>query len=271
MADELHFAFARSVEEGYRRVTRTPQALLATGLVGGLDLGLGVLALLVTLEATGSHLLGALAFGIGFIALTLANSELFTENFLVPVAAVVARKATARQVARLWVGTVLANLVGGWIVMALTISAMPRLREAAIELGSFYWELGLGWEAFALAILGGVAITLMTWMERGTSSVGAKLVAAIATAFVLVGTPLNHSIVGSLEMFAALQAGVSFGYADWLGAFALATVGNMVGGLGLVTVLRLVQLQPETLREQRRRPVADVEQATDEEVERPAT
>jgi formate/nitrite transporter FocA (FNT family) len=33
-------------------------------------------------------LLGGLAFAIGVIALTLAQSELFTEDFLVPAAAV---------------------------------------------------------------------------------------------------------------------------------------------------------------------------------------
>ena len=58
------------------------------GVVDGC--GVGVFALLLVEHATDNSLLGALAFGIGFIALTLANSELFTENFLVPVAAVAA-------------------------------------------------------------------------------------------------------------------------------------------------------------------------------------
>ena len=43
-------------------------------------------------------------------------------------------------------------------------------------------------------------------------------------------------------MFGALHAGASFGYADWLGAFLWATLGNVVGGIGLVTVLRLIQV-----------------------------
>ncbi len=49
-----------------------------------------MLALLVVKQATGNDLLAAVAFSIGFIALTLAGSELFTENFLVPVAALAA-------------------------------------------------------------------------------------------------------------------------------------------------------------------------------------
>jgi hypothetical protein len=48
------------------------------------------------------------------------------------------------------------------------------------------------------------------------------------------------AIVASLVCFAALHAGAPFGYADWLGMFALAALGNLIGGLTLVTVLRLL-------------------------------
>jgi hypothetical protein len=54
---------------------------------------------------------------------------------------------------------------------------------------------------------------------------------------------LNHVIVVSLEMFAALQAGAHFGYLDWLGMSAWFGLGNIIGGVGLVTVLRLVQVR----------------------------
>lgn len=255
----LEFPFTRAVEEGRRRVTRSGRVLAATGLVGGVDIGLGVIALLVTLEATGSELLGGLAFSIGFIALTLGRSELFTENFLVPVAALVAGKATARQVVRLWVGTLVANLAGGWLVMALVTSTVPRLEGAAQKLGGHFHELGLGWSSFGLALLGGAAITVMTWMERGTTSSGSKLVAAISTAFLLIAVPLNHSVVISLEMFAALQYGAPFGYADWAGVLGVAVAGNVLGGVGLVTILRLAQVAPETIQDQRNRTVEDVD------------
>ena len=69
--------------------------LIATGLLGGLDIGVGVLALLLVEHLTGNRAaVGGLHSRAGFIALTMARSELFTENFLVPVAAVVAKEAT---------------------------------------------------------------------------------------------------------------------------------------------------------------------------------
>ena len=52
--------------------------------------------MLVVRHETGSQLLGALAFGIGFITLVLAGSELFTENFMIPVAALVTRDVPFR-------------------------------------------------------------------------------------------------------------------------------------------------------------------------------
>lgn len=49
-------------------------------------------------------------------------------------------------------------------------------------------------------------------------------------------------IVVSLEMFAALHAGAPFGYGDWLFRAGWAAIGNMVGGIAFVTILRLVQV-----------------------------
>jgi hypothetical protein len=56
---------------------------------------------------------------------------------------------------------------------------------------------------------------------------------------------------GSLICFAALQVGAPFGYADWLGLFALAALANMIGGLGLVTLLRLLQIPHKVLAERK--------------------
>jgi formate/nitrite transporter FocA (FNT family) len=51
-----------------------------------------------------------------------------------------------------------------------------------------------------------------------------------------------HSILDSLLIFGALHTGdASFGYLDWLRWFSYTVAGNMVGGLGLVTLLRLVR------------------------------
>jgi formate/nitrite transporter FocA (FNT family) len=199
-------------------------------------------------------LLGALAFGIGFMALTLAGSELFTENFLVPVTAVVAKDASPLALVRLWVGTGVFNLVGAWVAMGLVMTALPGLDGAAREVSHHSMDLGIGWRSFASALLAGAALTLMTWMERSTESVPARLVAAWSIAFLVTACPLQHSVVLSVEAFAALHAGASFGYLDWLGTLGWAVLGNVAGGLGLVTVLRLAQVGAGEIRREQARP-----------------
>ena len=245
VSQELQETFDRTVDEGVYRIERSTQSLLATGLVGGLDVAMGVVARLLVKQETGSETAAALAFSIGFIALTLANSELFTENFLVPIAAVAARRGKSPKVLRLWAGTASTNLIGGWVLMAFVISGLPQLRHTAVDVAQHYPQMGIGWTSFATAVLGGTVITLMTWMQHSTDQVGAKLVAAVVAAFLLSAGSLNHVIVVSIEMFAALQAHAPFGYADWAGMAAWAALGNAIGGIGLVTVLRLVQVTGE--------------------------
>lgn len=249
---QLQATFRRAVDDGSQRVRRSWPNLLATGFIGGVDLGIGVLAMLVVESATGSRILGALAFSIGFVALTLGRSELFTENFLVPVTAVVAHRASVVGLLRLWLGTAAMNLAGGWIVASLIMGALPRLHDTAVEAARFYPELGYGWTSFALGMIGGAAITLLTWMEQGSSGEFGKVVAAVSIGFLLAAGPLNHVIVGSLEMFAALQVGAPFGYGTWAATAAWAGLANLVGGLLLVTILRLVQVGGGEISEARR-------------------
>lgn len=247
-------ALRRTIEEGRRRLSRGFVSMFATGMVGGIDVGTGLLALLLVEHLTNSKLLGGLAFGIGFIALTLARSELFTEDFLVPVTTVVARKARLRSMLKHWSVTAAANLAGGWIITALVLAGLPELGGKANELADFYAGLGIGWRGFALALLGGAAITLMTWMQHTTEQIGGKLASAVTTAFLLGAGSLNHAIVVSLIMFSALHTGhASFGYADWLGTAAFAALGNIVGGIGFVTLLRLLQV-PHRVALERRHP-----------------
>ncbi len=238
----LQTAFQKTVEEGRIRLERSWASLIATGLVGGIDISFGVLALLVIVEASGSRLLGALGFSIGFIAVTLAKSELFTENFLVPVTAVFALKSkTFLALLRLWVVTAVMNLISGWFFAWLIVLALPRLRQTAIESSAFFIGLSLS-ESIALGVIAGAAITLMTWMQHSSETEFGKIVAVVSAAFLLAAVPLNHVIVASLEMFVALHAGAPFGYIEWMQVAAIATGANMLGGLLLVTMLRLIQV-----------------------------
>ena len=109
--------------EGQRRLSRGPGGMAATGFVGGVDVMLGVMALTVVSGALAvavpeqiAHVGGSLVFGIGLVLLVVGRSELFTENFLVPLVGVLLGRSGPSDVVRLWATTKVANLVGLLIV-----------------------------------------------------------------------------------------------------------------------------------------------------------
>jgi len=256
---EVEDTLERTVLEGRRRMNRGWAALIATGLVGGIDVATGVMAMLVVEAKTGDKLLAGLAFSVGFIALTLARSELFTEDFLVPVSAVVARQSQLRSLMRLWMVTAAANLVGGWVFTYLVVTGFPEVAKPAVESGQHYIALGIGWRAFSLALLGGAVITLMTWMQHSTESMGVKIIPAVTTGFLLAGLQLNHAIVNSLLIFSGLHTHhAPYGYLDWAQTAGWAALGNMIGGVALVTLLRMLQV-PHKIAQAQRNPAPCVD------------
>jgi formate/nitrite transporter FocA (FNT family) len=119
--------------------------------------------------------------------------------------------------------------------------AFPALHEPAIRLGGHYATAGLTSQNFALAVLAGAAITLLTRMRTGTEDDMAKVVASVAVAFLIAGLGMFHSVLDSLLIFSGIHAGASFGYGQWAVWFAWTLLGNLLGGVGLTTLLRLIR------------------------------
>ncbi len=252
---EIAESFDRIVEEGAGRLARSWVTILITGTFGGFEIGLGVMAYLAVLHETQNDLLAGLAFGIGFIALLLAKSELFTEGFLVPITAVAAKEASISQLMKLWGGTLVMNLVGGWAFMLIVVQAFPEWKPELAAAAMHFVDAGFSWQSVCLAVLGGSTITLMTRMQQGTDSDMAKIVAAMAGGFLLAGLQLFHSILDSLLIFGAMHAGVAVTYGQWFSWFGYTLLFNMLGGLLLVTALRL--LRNKDLIQDRRRAAPD--------------
>lgn len=252
--DEIEESFDRTVDEGAQRLHRTFPDVLITGLFGGFEIGIGVMAYLAVLHETENHLLAGVAFSAGLIALLLAKSELFTEGFLVPIAAVTAKQATIGQLGKLWGGTLTANLIGGWLFMALVMTAFPQWTGTITTAAEHYAHAGFSWQTVCLAVLGGSTITLMTRMQHGTEAMSGKLAAAVVGGFLLSGLQLFHSILDSLLIFGAIQVGAEISYADWLGWFSYTVIFNVIGGILLVTALRLVRDRKLVEREREQAP-----------------
>jgi len=227
--------------------------LAATGLLGGFHVTVGLLTLVVTTGALAAivppltaHVLASLTFGVGLVMLTVGRSELFTENFLIPVAAAAFGHATKRAVLRLWAVTLAANLAG--IALFVAFASVPGVFEpetldAAGDLADTLAERGL-LAAFVSAVIAGSVITTFTWLAEAAESDLTRVVIALLIGFVLLAPSTNHSVIGFGEILFGILAGTSdAGFVDLARNTAVAIAGNMAGGVLLIAFVRSVQAE----------------------------
>ena len=249
-APEPHEIFERTREEGRRRLQRSRLELTSTALVAGFDVVFGIIALVTITTALtprfgeqAAHAAGALGFGIAFIFIVVGRSELFTENFLVPVTGLRRGHITKLKLAELWTLSPLANIIGG-TALVLIVGVHGVLPDGSGETIS---KIAQGFDdndvvsAFCSAIAGGALITVMTWLVEGVGSIGGRIVCAWIGGVLLTLGSFNHVIVVTLEMIFGLMFHAGIGGGDVVQNFFLAAAGNMVGGIAFVTLTRTSQ------------------------------
>ncbi|HEV2058752.1 MAG TPA: formate/nitrite transporter family protein [Solirubrobacteraceae bacterium] len=249
-APDPHEMFARTRDEGKRRLTRSKLDLSTTSLVAGFDIVFGLIAVATATALltprfgpSAAHFVGSLFFGIAFIFIVVGRSELFTENFFVPITALRRGKLSVLKLVELWTISPVMNMVGGTVLILIVSTkgvlpegTAPALNELAVHID----ELPL-WSAFCSAIIGGALITAMTWMVEGVGTVGGRIVIAWIAGTVLALASLNHVIVVTLELIFGMRFGTTISFEDTAVNFGIAAAGNMLGGLVFVTLTRTSQ------------------------------
>jgi formate/nitrite transporter FocA (FNT family) len=243
--------YRRTKEEGERRLERPLAEEISTALAAGFDIVGGIVALALVetqldhwMGRDAAHVFGSLAFGIGFVFLIVGRGELFTENFLVPIAGLDHRSgASWRNLAKLWITSPLFNVVGGLvIILLLSVHSVLPFRTGATmtDLAGTIHANGV-LTLFVSAIFAGALITAMTWFVEGQTAILARIgVAWLAGALLALGS-FNHVIVVTLELIFGYRYGVHMHWYFIAGNFGLAAAGNIIGGIGLVTLNRLTQ------------------------------
>ncbi|UFU04260.1 formate/nitrite transporter family protein [Ruania suaedae] len=239
--DELLAEAADTVQEGTKRLNRRWVELIATGLFGGIDIGFGVLALVLVKQATGSDILAGMAFGVGLLALKLAHSELFTEEFLLPINAILAGQGTWWQLVRLWSVMLVGNLAGGIAFAWLIVLALPGYHTTLIDSANSYLEPGSVGALIGLSLLAGASITLSTRMVKGTTNDVAVAIVCMISGFLVIGLGLLHGALNAMIIFAAMFAGAEISVLQFVGWFAAVIPLNMIGGLVVITLPRLAR------------------------------
>lgn len=240
--------------EGERRLLMPPLEQLSTAFIAGVTIVFGIAALGVVQAlvepAVGvgpAKLFGALAFAIGLVFLVVGRSELFTENFFDPVAAALdpGRGAGWRRLARLWLFTLLLNLVGGAILVAvLTIEgALPQGAPETLTTVAEEITAKSHVATFARAILAGALLTLLSYMLHAVTSVRERITVAYMVGFLVALGPFDHVVVSALHLLFGVWLGGDIGYADIGANIAVSGAGNLVGGLLLITLTHSAQVK----------------------------
>jgi formate/nitrite transporter FocA (FNT family) len=238
--------------EGEKELERTSAALWWAALAGGLSMGFSLVGeglLRAHLPDTSWRpLVTKLGYPIGFIIITLASHQLFTENTITPIVPLLRKKTLAvlRNVARLWAVVFLGNIVGviifAWILGRSELFE-PNVKEAFHDIG-----LEAIKATFLVTLLRGVVagwlIALMVWMLPAASS---SKVAVIGIMTYVVGVGgFAHIIAGSADVIFLVATGV-IGWGTYLSAFMIpALLGNIVGGLTFVAAPNHAQVETDS-------------------------
>ena len=245
--------FDRAVKEGERRLDQSLLELVSTGFIAGFTVIFGIVALGIAHAAVEPQLgemakiAGALAFAIGLVFLIVGRAELFSENFFDPAATAFERRGSGMffRLSRLWGITFVLNLIGGGL-FALTLAVHGVLPEGARgSLQKVAEEIAAreDWAGFASAIIGGALVALLSFLLQAVNSVGSRIALAYMVGFVLAVGPFVHVIVTVLHVFIGILLGSPIGFETLFRIMAIATAGNLIGGVGLVTLSHIAQAE----------------------------
>ncbi len=174
----------------------------------------------------------------------IGRAQLFTENTLYPVALILSERRHVLDTARLWGVVFLFNILGANAFAALatrTNALNSGIHDNLVRLGMLGIQGGAA-HIFWSGVIGGWIIALVAWMVTASHwTIGQIAVIWLMTFVVGIGH-FSHCIASSGEIMAAVFAG-SVTFAHYLYWLSLATAGNILGGVLIVTLLNFGQVK----------------------------
>jgi formate/nitrite transporter FocA (FNT family) len=238
----------QEIAAGLTELERPAKALLLSGLSAGLDVSLGLLLMAVVHTLTDgvlskpvSEILVALTYASGFLFVVLGRSELFTEHTTLAVLPVLDRRASLKQLGRLWGLVYVANQIGAAAFAAFLVFLGPRLGivEPRVfgEIASGLVEHP-GWVILLSGVLAGWLMGLLSWLVAASRDTIGQIFIVLLVTTAIGLCHLHHAVVGTAEVLAGVFSGEGATMADF-GKFLLwATLGNMLGGFFFVALIK---------------------------------
>src|SRR5436853_2881511 len=246
-ADEI---FKAAVENARSELQRSSQTLAFSGVAGGLTLGLSGLAVASIQAMAGTSawadLVAHLMYPVAFIAVIIGRGQLFTENTLYPMVLVLDELRHFYNTLRLWAVVFAANILGALLFAALAVkteAVKPYIISHLVEIGHRAADGSMG-SFFWSGMVGGWLIALVAWVVTASHWTIGQVAMIWLLTFVLGIGRFAHCIVTSSEILSAVLYGLvpAMGYIRWL---VPATLGNIVGGVVMVSLLNYGQVKEQ--------------------------
>ncbi|MVZ89993.1 formate/nitrite transporter family protein [Microbacter sp. ANSKLAB05] len=236
------------IDAGAKKVHMSTRDTLIRGFMAGAILALAAAFAVTVTVQTGSALLGAVLFPVGFILLYLLGFDLLTGVFtLVPLALLDKRRGvTVGGMFRNW-GLVFVGNFAGALTVAFLIAFITTygFNVAPDEVGQRLGEIGeartLGYKEYGAAGMASLFFrgVLCNWMVS-TGVVAAMMSTSVSGKALTMWMPVmlffymgfEHSVVNMFLFPTGLMLGGDFSWSDYLVWNEIPTVlGNLAGGL----------------------------------------
>ena len=233
------------VEDGREELDRASLGLAFSGFAAGLNISFSAVAVAVVGALTGGIGLAALlVYPLGFLIVILGRAQPFTENTVTPVTVALTDLGIIPNMLRLWVVVFIANLLGATVFSAVIVYGHildPEALKVLFTEVSHKAQYGFG-AVFLRAIFGGSLVALIAWLVAASRDTISQIFFIFSLALLIPAAGLTHCIAGSLEFLISVFSGKET-WAEYLGGFLLpTTLGNIVGGVVLVSLLNYGQV-----------------------------
>ncbi|MDC5315089.1 formate/nitrite transporter family protein [Acinetobacter baumannii] len=237
--------------DGAEELDRPTAALIFSGIAAGLVISFSfvfkaIIASYIPTDAIWTDLITNFGYTIGFLIAILGHMQLFTENTITTVVPLFKPFTLdkLRAVGRLWGIVILCNIIGTALasLFFLTIDLFtPNIDKALDELAHHVASFS-AIQNLLKGVMSGLLIAALVWMLPSVSN---KFLVIFFMTYLIGLGDFTHVVVGSTEMsYLVWQGEASLG--EYLFNFLIpTTIGNIIGGTGVFTLLIYGQVTEE--------------------------
>ncbi|MDS7967540.1 formate/nitrite transporter family protein [Acinetobacter sp. V117_2] len=237
--------------DGAEELDRPTAALVFSGIAAGLVISFSfvfkaIIASYLPADAVWTDLITNVGYTIGFLIAILGHMQLFTENTITTVVPLFKPFTLEKlqAVGRLWGIVILCNLIGTALSSLFFLTThlfTPDIDKALDELAHHVASFSAT-ENLLKGIMSGLLIAALVWMLPSVSN---KFLLIFFMTYLIGLGDFTHVVVGSTEIsYLVWQGDASI--SEYIFNFLIpTTIGNIIGGTGVFTLLIYGQVTEE--------------------------